>query len=242
MNSRPRSMLRALPPSDEALALDLPLVGGRVGTSATRTEAHVAAPEQPAVLKTQASPVPATAEALEAAALAGDTRAWQALIARHERKVVVALLARGIPIDRARELAQETWLRLMERQRRGQLVALTLPGLAIVQAGFLAANERRGPRAQIWSSEAVAVEEAVTLTQQHTAEDTVIGRQRLSVVSDALAACPSSARRVFEFVYAHPELGYNEVAARFALSTQRVKQIVFEVRARLRDALAEADR
>jgi RNA polymerase sigma-70 factor (ECF subfamily) len=46
---------------------------------------------------------------------------------------------------------------------------------------------------------------------------------------------------VFELVYDHPELGYAEVAAQVGLSVQRVKQIVFEVRKRLRGALAEGD-
>ena len=84
---------------------------------------------------------------LLAGALAGDRRCWQALIARHERKLIVSLLARGLPLDRAREVAQETWTRLMESQRAGRLTHLTLPGLAIVQAGYLAGSDwRRQPR------------------------------------------------------------------------------------------------
>src|SRR5262245_60462429 len=75
------------------------------------------------------------------AALCGDAEAWSWLIARHDHRVVVALLARGVPLDRARELAQETWLRLMQSQREGRLRELSLPGLAITQARFLAANE-----------------------------------------------------------------------------------------------------
>src|SRR5688500_4188567 len=82
--------------------------------------------------------------ALVRAALAGDPGGRAGLIERHNHRVVVSLLARGLPIDRARELAQETWLRLMESQRAGRLTSLNLPGLAIVQAGFLASNERRG--------------------------------------------------------------------------------------------------
>jgi RNA polymerase sigma-70 factor (ECF subfamily) len=186
--------------------------------------------------------VPQAPGQLETAALAGDSDAWSALIARHGQKVIVALLARGVTLDRARELAQETWLRLMERQKRGQLLSLTLPGLAIVQAGFLAANDRRGPRGEVWATESVVNDEVPALTQQHTALDTLIGRQRLGLLKTALAACPANARRVFECVYAQPELTYAEVATRFGLSTQRVKQIVFEVRTRLRDALEEADK
>jgi RNA polymerase sigma factor (sigma-70 family) len=169
------------------------------------------------------------------AALAGDPGAWSALIARHSHKVMVALLARGVPIERARELTQDTWLRLMERQRSGRLTELSLPGLAIVQAGFLAANERRRDR----HLPATAAPEPVT---GRTGEDEVLGKERLGRMARALDACPAGARRVFELVYDHPDLGYAEVAARVGLSVQRVKQIVFEVRKRLRAALEEEPR
>jgi RNA polymerase sigma factor (sigma-70 family) len=174
-------------------------------------------------------PVPSEEE-LVRAALAGDTRGWAALIARHNHRVVVSLLARGLPIDRAKELAQETWLRLIENQRNGRLPALVLPGLAIVQAGYLAANERRRPE---------LVEAEVVAPPGATAEERVIEKQRLARVARALESCPPSARRVFEFVYEHPELSYGEAAGRLGLSLQRVKQIVCEVRKRLRDSLEE---
>ena len=166
------------------------------------------------------------------AALAGDPDAWAALIGRHSHKVMVALLARGVPLERARELTQDTWLRLMERQRSGRLTELSLPGLAIVQAGFLAANERRRHR----HLPETAAPEPVT---GRTGEDEVIGKERLGRMARALDACPPGARRVFELVYDQPDLGYAEVAARVGLSVQRVKQIVFEVRKRLRAALEE---
>jgi RNA polymerase sigma factor (sigma-70 family) len=170
---------------------------------------------------------------LERAALVGDAAAWAVLIARHQHRVLVTILARGIPLDRARELTQETWLRLMEQQRGGRLSALTLPGLAIVQAGYLAANERRRDGGVDLAE--LRAEPAC----RPTAEDAVIGRERLLRVERALAACPAGARRVFELVYDQPELGYAEVATRVGLSVQRVKQIVFEVRRRLRGALGE---
>jgi RNA polymerase sigma-70 factor (ECF subfamily) len=166
------------------------------------------------------------------AALAGDAQGWARLIERHNHRVVVSLLGRGLTIDRAREIAQETWLRLIERARAGRLDTLVLPGLAVVQAGFLAANERRARVA------GAAVDESLA-APGGTAEDRVIDRQQLDRVERALGACPPSARRVFEFVYDHPELTYPEVAARLGLSSQRVKQIVCEVRRRLRDSLRE---
>jgi RNA polymerase sigma factor (sigma-70 family) len=166
------------------------------------------------------------------AALAGDARGWAGLIQRHNHRVVVSLLGRGLPIERARELAQETWLRLIERHRAGRLETLVLPGLAVVQAGFLAANERR---AQVPGA---AVDESLA-APGGTAEERAIDRQQLDRIERALRACPPSARRVFEFVYEHPELTYPEAAARLGLSSQRVKQIVCEVRRRLRDSLRE---
>jgi RNA polymerase sigma factor (sigma-70 family) len=168
------------------------------------------------------------------AALAGDSQGWARLIERHNHRVVVSLLARGLTIDRARELAQETWLRLIENHRAGRLDTLVLPGLAIVQAGFLAANARReGARTP------AALEEATLLAPGATAEDRVIDRQQLDRVAQALASCPASARRVFEFVYDHPELTYAEAGTELGLSSQRVKQVVCEVRKRLRDSLKE---
>jgi RNA polymerase sigma factor (sigma-70 family) len=168
------------------------------------------------------------------AALQGDPGAWSSLITRHTQRVTVSLLGRGVPLDRARELTQETWLRLMERQREGKLTELSLPGLAIVQAGFLAANEHR--RRDVGTVSAGEAESAAP-----DALRTVIGRERLRRIARALEACPPGARRVFERVYDHPELSYAEVATWAGLSIQRVKQIVFEVRQRLRAALAEEE-
>lgn len=179
----------------------------------------------------QGQSAPADEEMVLQAALAGDDAAWATLIGRHHHRVLVALLGRGVPLDRAHELVQETWVRLMERQRAGRLDELRLPGLAIVQAGFLAMNDwRRQERQQPLPAPA-------QLPCAHDLEEAVIDKQRLGRVSRALAACPPSARRVFEMVYDNPDLSYAEVAARVGLSVQRVKQIVFEVRKRLRAAM-----
>src|SRR5688500_15774579 len=76
-------------------------------------------------------------------ALGGARAAWAGLSRRHHRRVLVALLARGIPADRARDITQETWARLVEHQGAGRLDRLELPGLAIRQATFLALDEAR---------------------------------------------------------------------------------------------------
>lgn len=183
---------------------------------------------------------PLSEEELRSAALRGDGASWSALIARHNHKVVVSLLGRGINLERARELAQEAWLRLIESQRAGRLSELMLPGLAIVQAGFLAQNEwRRRERSGDPASREQELADATCGSPPALPEERAIQRQRLAKVQRALAACPATARQVFEYVYGHPELTYDQVALKFQLSAQRTKQIVCEVRKRLREALEE---
>src|SRR4051812_19895389 len=80
---------------------------------------------------------------LAARALKGDRAAWDELIRRHNTRVMVSLLARKHRLDEAKELAQETWMRLIDQARRGRLLDLSLPGLAIVQARLLASERHR---------------------------------------------------------------------------------------------------
>src|SRR5687768_1820833 len=73
---------------------------------------------------------------------------WERLIRDHGRRVVLSLVALGLPFDRAKDIAHAAWLRLMEGHRAGKLGELRLPGLAIVQARFLALDELRREAAE----------------------------------------------------------------------------------------------
>ncbi len=173
-------------------------------------------------------------------ALEGERTAWDALVSRHHHRVVVSLLARGIRVDRAHELAQETWARLLQQQQKGMLTELRLPQLAITQATFLAADEVRRVRRE---SLAGAVEE---LPESHhpvdpsvSAEQRLLSEEQLSRAQAALQQCSASAQRVFQLACDGQELPHAEVAARVGLSVQRVRQILCEVRKKLRSALEE---
>lgn len=167
---------------------------------------------------------------LEERALSGDRDAWHELIARHERKVLLSLLARGIRVDRARELVQDTWLRLIEQQRLGKLERLELPGLAIVQARFLALEQdRRRP------TDLEEIEEIDPITPEHE----LFSREQLTRAQAVLERCSPSAQKVFRLVYEQPQLRHQEVAERVGLSLQRVRQILCETRKVLREALEE---
>lgn len=179
-------------------------------------------------------------EELTLQALAGERRAWDALIARHQRRVVVSLLARGIRVDRAHELAQETWARLIQQQQRGLLTELRLPNLALTQAAFLAADDARRTRREALAGNVEELPE-----RQHpvdptaSAERRLLSEEQLSRARVALSGCSPSARSVFLLACDGQELPHAEVAARVGLSVQRVRQILCEVRKKLRTALEE---
>ncbi len=173
-------------------------------------------------------------------ALRGERAAWDVLVSRYHHRVVVSLLARGVRVDRAQELAQETWARLLQQQQKGLLTELRLPNLALTQAAFLAADEARRTRRE---SVTDAVEE---LPESHhpvdpgaSAERRLLSEEQLARAQEALAECSPGAQRVFLLACDGQELPHAEVAARVGLSIQRVRQILCEVRKKLRSALEE---
>jgi RNA polymerase sigma factor (sigma-70 family) len=161
---------------------------------------------------------------------------WDELMRRHGRRVVVALVSRGIPLERAKELAQDAWMRVIDRHRAGLITELSLPGLIITQAGFLARDDlrREGRRAKLDEPRQHAVgDSALDLEQQLDA------RQQLRVVRAVLDRAPPNARRVFALLYGERALTPTEVAGELGLSVQRVRQIVCELRKRMRAELAD---
>ncbi len=174
-----------------------------------------------------------------ARALRGDIVAWNALIGRHNRRVVVALLARGVAVDRAKDVAQDAWLRLIEQQRAGNLRELKLPALAVTQAIFLSIDAaRRDGRER-----AAQGDEAEDIIDPCPAADLrMMSEERFATAERVLAKCGTSARRVFELAYSGEGLSHADVAERVGLSTQRVRQIVCEVRKLLRAAIDGSER
>ena len=78
---------------------------------------------------------------IAARALEGQSSAWDEIVRRHSHRVLLAVLARGVPWEAAHDLVQEVWLRLVRQQRAGRLQSLALPGLAVAQAGWLVREE-----------------------------------------------------------------------------------------------------
>ena len=189
-------------------------------------------------VRVERPPPPADEATLCEAALGGDAEAWSALVARHNQRVVVSLLARGVRVDRAKDIAQEAWISLVEQQRQGRLARLQLPGLAIAQAHFLALEaQRRDAAARRHDPIDEPSIAAVLAAPGCDAEARLLTEERVTRAVDVLSGCSSSAKKVFRLAYGGEGLSHAEVAQRVGLSLQRVRQILCEVRAKLRAAL-----
>ncbi len=159
---------------------------------------------------------------------------WDDAIRRHGHRVYVSVLALGLSPDRAREIVQATWTRLMEQHAAGALVELEFPGLAIRQARFLALNELQ--RRRVEKRVLAAVPDA---PPPPDVDRIVASREQIDRMLDALATCSPTAKRVFRLVYATPNGTCASAAAEVGLSLQRVRQILCETRAVIRRALEE---
>jgi RNA polymerase sigma-70 factor (ECF subfamily) len=162
---------------------------------------------------------------------------WDAQLAAHDRRVILLLLAMGLRLDQAKDIAQRTWLRLIEQYDAGQLPRVELPGLALRQARFLALDElrRQGKNTKL---AVVEVEVESGLPSQETA---LIRREELASALRAFDRCTPSAQRVFQAVYEAPESSHADAAAKLGLSVQRVRQVLCEVRRKLRAAMEASE-
>lgn len=149
----------------------------------------------------------------------------------------MSLLAMGLRPDAARELCQSTWARLIEQHARGALERLELPGVAIRQARFLALDfMRKQGSERRWLGAGVDITEVVT---ESDIEREVLSREMLDRTLTALGRCTEREQNVFRLLYSPPIHTHSEVAAELGLSLQRVRQILCELRKKLRGALSE---
>lgn len=160
---------------------------------------------------------------------------WDAAIRRHDHRVYLSVLALGLAPDRAREIAQATWTRLMEKHAAGGLAELELPGLAIRQARFLGLNELARTKTEKRVLAAVPDDAAAPDVEREIAS-----RAQLQQVLAALETCSPQARKVFRLVYATPGGSAQAAAREIGLSLQRVRQILCETRAAIRKQIGGA--
>ena len=167
-------------------------------------------------------------------ALEGEADAWNALVEQHNHRVVVALVAAGARPCEARECTQEAWIRLLEKQRKGELKELSLPGLAIKQARYLWLDRCRRQRDTV---DLGAVRESAT---ESGLEQQLLSRAQLRVALTALDDCAPRDRELFKLAYGGEGHSHSVLAHRFGLSLQRTRQVLSNVRNILRLALGES--
>ncbi len=158
----------------------------------------------------------------------------------HQHTVILALLANGVRLDEARELAHDAWARIFEQATTTErLESLELPGLVIRQALYLLIESRR--RTNTKARRDGALDEATEVADRHPSpEETVAGRQLLESVEAALAATSPRAQSVMSAVISGPDVLHSELAKHEGVSLQRFRQILCEVRAQLRATLGRS--
>jgi RNA polymerase sigma-70 factor (ECF subfamily) len=163
---------------------------------------------------------------------------WAQAIALHQHRVVLSLVGVGFSFERASDLANEAWARLIEKDRAGLLGELKLPGLAIVQARYLAWDERRREAMQSRQLQRVAAAgEELLVDRNPDPEQRLLTRQQARQALAAVAAAPVSAQRLLQLLYLEPAMPHAQAARTLGLSVQRVRQILCELRKRVRAVL-----
>lgn len=158
---------------------------------------------------------------------------WKKAVAEHDHRLIISLLAAGLRLDEARDVAQEAWLRLIEAASTGRLESVELPGLVIRQASFIVADRSRARRLRPQG----ALREAESHPSAQDVEAQSHARQLLETVRLELAVVSPRAQSVFLAVLHDAELGHRALAEREGVSLQRFRQVLCEVRAKLRQAV-----
>ena len=164
---------------------------------------------------------------------------WARAIATHQHRVVLSLVGVGFTFERASDLANEAWARLMEKDRAGTLGEVKLPGLAIVQARYLAWDDRRREAMQLRHHRRVAAQagEELLVDRNPDPETRLLTRQQAQRALVAVAASTVSAQRLLQLLYAEPAMPHARAAQVLGLSVQRVRQLLCELRKRVRAAI-----
>jgi RNA polymerase sigma-70 factor (ECF subfamily) len=167
---------------------------------------------------------------------------WQAAIREHNRRVVVSLLAMGLQLADAEDLAQRAWMKLMKQHEDGKLHQVKLPGLAITQARFFALSALRQDGKRESKTDRIDAG-TVVLAFPEQPESRLLSKEQLDKALAVLADSHDNAQRVFRMLYDDPPPTHAQVAEKIGLSVQRVRQILWEVRKKMREAItAEDDR
>ncbi len=160
---------------------------------------------------------------------------WDEWARMHHRRLVNYLLALGVPLHRAEEIAQTTWETLMEKERAGKLLRIDMPGLALAQARFLALEYKRSELPRIASAD--SLDEALVVRDEHP-ERALVSRNQIDRAMNTVSQMSEQRQFIFQQFYKFNQSA-PDIAKETSLSVQRVRQILCEVRGELRAALGD---
>ncbi len=166
---------------------------------------------------------------------AGEELALNRLMERWKERVAAFLLRMTGEPDAARDLAQETFVRLYQSRHRYRPKGRFSTYLFAI-ASNLAKNHLR------WRSRhparALSDEEAAQLPAQGQGPDAALAQsETAAAVERAFAALPPEQREAMT-LFIHEELGYAEIAAALGCSAKAVETRIYRARQRLRELLA----
>ena len=179
----------------------------------------------------------ATESSLRSAGVIDPTQ-WGQWIEKHGHQVLLSLLALGVPLQRAEELVQSAWERLMSQEQVGALIEIKMPGLILAQARFLALDYLRGEGRRRDQEIPMLESSFPSLALSSDPERRLLSKEREVLATKALGICSPSSQKVFRLYYV-AGMKAADVATEVEISTQRVRQILCEVRAHLRLTLEE---
>ena len=165
-----------------------------------------------------------------------DRTEWNETIRAYGPRVIAHLAAQGVRIDRAKEIANDAWTRLLEGQRDGRLGEMKMPGLVLQQATYLARDAARRGR---WEITGETLPDVVD--RAPSMEDVLTSKETLARARQAFDGSPPAEQRIFLALYEEPQRSGRDIAVAFGVSEQRVKQVAYEVRKRIRAALKKHD-
>jgi RNA polymerase sigma factor (sigma-70 family) len=163
--------------------------------------------------------------ALVAACLAGDSAAWETLVARYQRLVYSIPMKARLSADDAADIFQSVWLKLYEKLaslRDHQKLSSWLITTTTREVWRVAARNRRiSPPAGADDDQSDPLEQLAATAPLADAEREMLEQQQL--VREALESLPERCRNLLTMLfYEKDELSYAEIARRMAMPVPSV--------------------
>lgn len=179
---------------------------------------------------------------LAAQAVAGNSRAFEALVRRYQKLVYNVIYQMVQSHETASDLTQETFLRTFRGMSSYRLDGKFKPWLLRIASNTTLNYIRDSKGRQADSLEGMLDENPLAEpASSESVEQSVELRFSQAMLADALKQLPERHRQVFVLRYQH-DLPYAEIAAAVDEPETTIKSLLFRIREKLRKMLVEESR